>query len=185
MNSSHHLGEIWGIKLDLNSTFWIPVFTKLGWKLGFQNSTSKIHLNLTLTPLLNSSHQLGEIWVLKLDLNSTFWIPVFTQSPTGLNMGAKTRLKLDFLNPSFYQVRVKTWISKLHFKTPLKLDFNSTFEPQSPTVWNLGEKTQLKLNFLNLSFDQVRVKTWISELHFKTPLKLQFNCTFEVQSLIG
>ena len=156
MNSSHQLSEIWvlklnlnstfwipvftqspngwnlGEKLDLNSTSWIPVFTKLGWKLGFKNSTSKLHLNLTLTPLLNSSHQLGEIWVLKLDLNSTFWIPVFTQSPTGWNQGAKTRLKLDFLNPSFYQVRVKTWISELHFKTPLKLNFNSTFELQSP-----------------------------------------------------
>ena len=36
------------------------------------NSTSKLHLNSTLTSLLNSSHQLGEIWVHKLDLDSTF-----------------------------------------------------------------------------------------------------------------
>ena len=33
------------------------------WQLVVLNSTSKLHLNLTLTPLLNSSHQLGEIWV--------------------------------------------------------------------------------------------------------------------------
>ena len=36
------------------------------------NSNSKLHLNSTLTPLLNSSHQLGEIWVHKLALNSSF-----------------------------------------------------------------------------------------------------------------
>ena len=49
-----------------------------------------------------------KIWVLKLDLNSTFWILVFTQSPTGWNLGAKTWLKLDFFNPSFYQVKNST-----------------------------------------------------------------------------
>jgi len=44
------------------------------------NSTSKLHLNSTLTPLLNSSHQPGEIWVHTLELNSTIWIPVLTES---------------------------------------------------------------------------------------------------------
>ena len=33
------------------------------WQLVVLKSTSKLLLNLTLTPLLNSSHQLGEIWV--------------------------------------------------------------------------------------------------------------------------
>ena len=46
--------------------------------LGVLNSTSKLLFNSTLTPLLNSTYQMGEIWEHKLDLNSTFWIPVFT-----------------------------------------------------------------------------------------------------------
>ena len=65
------------------------------------NSTTKLHLNSTLTPLVNSSHQLG----------------------------AKTQLKLDFLNPSFYQVRVKTWISKLHLNSTLTPLLNSSHQP--------------------------------------------------------
>ena len=52
------------------------------------NSNSKLHLNSTLTPLLNSSPQLGKNLSAKFDLNSTFWIPVFTKSPIGWNLGA-------------------------------------------------------------------------------------------------
>ena len=43
LNSSLQEGEIRVKKLDLNSNFWIPVFTKSGWKFGFQISTSKLH----------------------------------------------------------------------------------------------------------------------------------------------
>ena len=73
-----------GEKLDVNSTFWIPLLPSQGENLDFKtplkldfNSTFELH-----------GHQLGEIWLRKLNLNSTFWIPVFTKSPTGWKMDA-------------------------------------------------------------------------------------------------
>jgi len=156
LNSSHQLGEIWVQKLNLNLTFWIPVFTESGWKLGVQISTLKLHFNMTKTPLLKStyqwvksgcinstfwiqyfsSQQLGEIWVHKLNLNWTFWIQYFPSHQLGEMWVHK--LNLDFLNPSFYQVRVKTRSSNIHFKTPLQLDLNSTVEIHLSTGLNLG-----------------------------------------------
>ena len=107
---------------------------------------------------------------LKLDFNSTFEF----QSPTGWNLGEKTLLKLDFLNPSFYQVRVKTLIQnsapKLHFNSTL----NSSYQLgkfQFLPSHKLGEKTRI----FESQFYQVRVKTRISKLHFNSTFKLQYH----------
>ena len=51
----------------------------------------KLNLNSTFWIQYFSSHQLGEIWVNKLNLNSTFWNPVFT------NQGENWEFKYDMI----------------------------------------------------------------------------------------
>ena len=95
------------------------------------NSTSKLHFNLTLTPLLNSTYQLGEIWVHKLDLNSTFWIPVFTAQISLKYYPDITQISSrchpDINNLVKIRVLTQIWhdncMWNLHFETRLKLHF--------------------------------------------------------------
>ena len=76
--------------------------------------TSKLHFNSTLTPLLNSCHQLGEIWWHKRDQNSTFLIPVMIKSGWKLGVQIYTS-KNSTLTPilnSTYQLG-EIWVHKL------------------------------------------------------------------------
>ena len=45
---------------------------------------------------------------------------------------------------------------KLHFKTPLKLDFNYTFEFHSSIGWNQGEKLDFKTPLQNFTLIETR-----------------------------
>ena len=100
-------------------------------------SWSKLHLNSTLTPLLNSSHQLGEIWVHKLDLNSNFWIPVLI-----LNLKSRTKcfefLILNRINLLLSYLFVKAKLEKLrgHSVVPV-MSHNLTCSSwlQSTCLW--------------------------------------------------
>ena len=90
---------------------------------------------------MNSTYQLGEVCVHKLDLNSTFWIPVFTthispkSHPNIIQISPKYQLgKNSSFNPDIARllpVKTPLWNS---IKTPLLegksrvlLDFNSSF----------------------------------------------------------
>ena len=105
---------------------------------------------------------------------------------------------------------MSTRCPKLYFKTPLKLDFNSTFELQSPTGWNLGEKTcnwnstfwipvftthispKYHPNIIQISSkyhpDINLVKTWVLTQiwhdYFQWKLHFDFNSSWVVQHLL-
>ena len=83
-----------------------------------QNSTSKLHFNSTLSPLLNSTYQMGEIWVHKLDLNSTFWIPVFTT-----HISPKYHPNIIQISPRYQLVKTRVLTQIWHDYCRWKLHF--------------------------------------------------------------
>ena len=78
------------------------------------NFTSKLHFNSTLTPLLNSTYQLGEILVHKLDLNSIFCKPQFlppTYHPNIIQISSRYHPDINLVNSRVlprYGTTVKT-----------------------------------------------------------------------------
>ena len=103
LKSTCQLSIILVHKLDKSLTFWVPIFTKSGWKLGVQIYPVKLNFNWNKSTLLKSTLTPARIWELKAPLK-----PHCTQ--TGLYLyfwslftNQAIWLKLQFLNSSFFQ----------------------------------------------------------------------------------
>ena len=118
------------------------------------NSTTKLHFNSTLTPLLNSTYQLGEIWVHKLDLNSTFWIPVFTTHgptyhPNIIQISSK-------YHPNIIQISSKYHPNIIQISFKYHPNITQISSKYHPDITQISSRYHPDINFL-LDFNWVSV----------------------------